>query len=34
MMPEMDVNKSAIIQQLMDTCMMALAVANNGKIMY
>ena len=32
MMPEMDVNKSSIIQQLMDTCMMALAVANNGKI--
>ena len=32
MMPDMDNSKSAVLQQLMDTCMMALAVANNGKV--
>jgi hypothetical protein len=32
MMPEMDNAKGAAIQSLMDTCMMALAVANNGKV--
>jgi hypothetical protein len=31
MMPDMDNNKSAILQQLMDTCMMVIAVGNNGK---
>ena len=32
MMPEMDNNKGHVIQELLDTCMMALAVGNNGKI--
>jgi len=31
MMPDMDNSKSAVLQQLMDTCMMVMAVANNGK---
>jgi len=31
MMPDMDNAKSAVLQQLMDTCMMVMAVANNGK---
>jgi len=31
MMPEMDNVKSAVLQQLMDTCMMVIAVGNNGK---
>ena len=31
MMPEMDSAKGAAIQALMDTCMMAIAVGNNGK---
>ena len=31
MMPDMDNGKSAILQQLMDTCMMVIAVGNNGK---
>ena len=31
MMPEMDRYKAAALQQLMDTCMMAIAVGNNGK---
>ena len=30
MMPEMTVEKSAALQGLMDTCMMAIAVGNNG----
>ena len=30
-MPDMDNGKSAILQQLMDTCMMVIAVGNNGK---
>ena len=32
MMPLMDAAKGARLQELMDTCMMALAVGNNGKI--
>tara|TARA_R110000744_G_C19334282_1_gene558883 strand:- start:1239 stop:1811 length:573 start_codon:yes stop_codon:yes gene_type:complete len=31
MMPDMDDAKSAAIQQLMSTCMMAIAIGNNGK---
>ena len=31
MMPDMDNGKSAALQQLMDTCMMVIAVGNNGK---
>ena len=31
MMPDMDLAKSAVLQQLMDTCMMVIAVGNNGK---
>ena len=31
MMPEMDTAKSAVLQQLMDTCMMVIAIGNNGK---
>ena len=31
MMPEMDSAKGAAIQALMDTCMMAIAVGNNGR---
>ena len=31
MMPEMGDAKAAILQQLMDTCMMVIAVGNNGK---
>lgn len=31
MMPEMDLSKSANLQQLLDTCMMVIAVANNGR---
>ena len=31
MMPDMDNAKSAALQQLMDTCMMVIAVGNNGK---
>ena len=31
MMPEMDLAKAANLQQLMDTCMMVIAVANNGR---
>lgn len=31
MMPEMDSAKGAALQGLMDTCMMAIAVGNNGK---
>ena len=31
MMPDMDTAKSAAIQQLMSTCMMAIAIGNNGK---
>ena len=31
MMPDMDSSKSAALQSLMDTCMMAIAVGNNGK---
>ena len=31
MMPEMDVSKAAALQSLMDTCMMVIAVGNNGK---
>tara|TARA_R110000796_G_C14503366_1_gene429114 strand:+ start:20 stop:613 length:594 start_codon:yes stop_codon:yes gene_type:complete len=30
MMPEMTIEKSASLQSLMDTCMMAIAVGNNG----
>ena len=32
MMPLMDAPKAAVLQSLMDTCMMALAVGNNGKV--
>tara|TARA_R110000744_G_scaffold19529_1_gene51539 strand:- start:896 stop:1486 length:591 start_codon:yes stop_codon:yes gene_type:complete len=31
MMPDMDAGKSAALQSLMDTCMMVIAVGNNGK---
>ncbi len=31
MMPEMDDSKAAALQSLMDTCMMVIAVGNNGK---
>lgn len=31
MMPEMDLSKAANLQQLMDTCMMVIAVGNNGQ---
>jgi len=31
MMPEMTDDKMAVLQQLMDTCMMVIAVGNNGK---
>jgi hypothetical protein len=31
MMPDMDLGKSAALQGLMDTCMMVIAVGNNGK---
>jgi len=31
MMPEMTTDKMAVLQQLMDTCMMVIAVGNNGK---
>ena len=31
MMPDMDNAKGAVIQNLMDTCMMAIAIGNNGK---
>jgi len=31
MMPEMTNDKAAVLQGLMDTCMMVMAVANNGK---
>lgn len=31
MMPDMDTAKSAVLQSLMDTCMMVIAVGNNGK---
>ena len=31
MMPEMDDSKAAALQGLMDTCMMVIAVGNNGK---
>ena len=31
MMPDMDRKKSAVLQEMMDTCMMAIAIGNNGK---
>ena len=31
MMPDMDNTKAAVLQSLMDSCMMAIAVGNNGK---
>tara|TARA_R110000824_G_scaffold40045_1_gene120372 strand:+ start:96 stop:689 length:594 start_codon:yes stop_codon:yes gene_type:complete len=31
MMPEMDNQKGAVLQAMMDTCMMVIAVGNNGK---
>ena len=31
MMPEMDTKKGVVLQEMMDTCMMVIAIGNNGK---